>query len=238
MAVTTLFDNRELLIALLSGLGVFAAILFLVWPRLVFNPRQQRLDKITTNREAARLRDRDRRVVRPGGSLRLANDPRRIYRLIVDALNLRAPEDDSETVAMLRNAGYRGEAPVTVFLAARIIAPAVLFLLAMVYLFLVLKLDQSPFVKLVIASVVGASGVYAPTLYLRNKITKRQTELRLAWPDALDLLLICVESGMTIEFGVPARVQRARRRLAGAGRGILNHDGRAGFPVESHPGVR
>ena len=42
-------------------------------------------------------------------------------------------------------------------------------------------------------------GYYAPTLYVKNQITKRQKSIRRAWPDALDLLLICVESGMGIE---------------------------------------
>src|SRR3954449_4993391 len=36
-------------------------------------------------------------------------------------------------------------------------------------------------------------------LFLRNAITKRQLSIKRAFPDALDLLLICVESGMSIE---------------------------------------
>jgi tight adherence protein C len=42
-------------------------------------------------------------------------------------------------------------------------------------------------------------GVKAPEIYLKNAITKRQLVMRRAWPDALDLLLICVEAGMSIE---------------------------------------
>ncbi len=49
--------------------------------------------------------------------------------------------------------------------------------------------------------VLGATylGVKAPELFLTNTITKRQSSMRLAFPDALDLMLICVESGMSIE---------------------------------------
>jgi tight adherence protein C len=43
-------------------------------------------------------------------------------------------------------------------------------------------------------------GIKAPELYLRNAISKRQSSMRSAFPDALDLLLICVESGMSIEL--------------------------------------
>ena len=43
------------------------------------------------------------------------------------------------------------------------------------------------------------TGFYVPNLYINNAIKKRQQKVQLAWPDALDLLLICVESGMSIE---------------------------------------
>jgi tight adherence protein C len=39
-----------------------------------------------------------------------------------------------------------------------------------------------------------------PRLYVKNRIAKRQTSIRRSWPDALDLLLICVESGMSREM--------------------------------------
>jgi tight adherence protein C len=42
-------------------------------------------------------------------------------------------------------------------------------------------------------------GVKAPEIFLSNTIKKRQLTIRRSWPDALDLLLICVESGMSIE---------------------------------------
>jgi tight adherence protein C len=77
--------------------------------------------------------------------------------------------------------------------------PVVLFAIAVLYIFFVLQLEQPFFLKLAIAMGVGYFGYFAPTLYVRNRITKRQTSIRRAWPDALDLLLICVESGMGIE---------------------------------------
>jgi tight adherence protein C len=46
---------------------------------------------------------------------------------------------------------------------------------------------------------IGAVGTYLPNIMLKNKIQKRQLSIRRAWPDALDLMLICVESGMSIE---------------------------------------
>jgi tight adherence protein C len=49
-------------------------------------------------------------------------------------------------------------------------------------------------------AVFGAyAGIKAPEIFLKNKTSKRQESIRRAYPDALDLLLICVESGMSIE---------------------------------------
>jgi tight adherence protein C len=42
-------------------------------------------------------------------------------------------------------------------------------------------------------------GMQSPNLFLKNKIQRRQLSIKRAFPDALDLLLICVESGMSIE---------------------------------------
>jgi tight adherence protein C len=63
----------------------------------------------------------------------------------------------------------------------------------------VIKLDQSLLMKVGIALVIAYIGFYSPNLYVGNVVSKRQKSVRRAWPDALDLLLICVESGMSAE---------------------------------------
>jgi tight adherence protein C len=80
-----------------------------------------------------------------------------------------------------------------------LMAPVVMFAIATLYVFFVLDLEQPFFMKAGMVLAISYFGYYAPTIYVRNKITKRQTSIRRAWPDALDLLLICVESGMGIE---------------------------------------
>ena len=100
---------------------------------------------------------------------------------------------------MLRKAGYRGHGPVVTFLAVRLIAPLAMLLIASLAVFVLPALEQPLAVELGIVLVATAVGYYAPFLYVRHKIGKRQKAIRRAWPDALDLLLICVESGMSIE---------------------------------------
>lgn len=56
-------------------------------------------------------------------------------------------------------------------------------------------------VNLLICLLFAYACYYAPLLYLQNLRNKRQASITRAWPDALDLLLICVRSGMTAEMG-------------------------------------
>ncbi len=76
-----------------------------------------------------------------------------------------------------------------------------MLLASLFYVFIVLKLEQPTMVKMLIC--IGATylGMQLPGLFVKNKIARRQLSIRRAFPDALDLLLICVESGMSIEAG-------------------------------------
>jgi tight adherence protein C len=129
----------------------------------------------------------------------LRPEPKKLFQQIVDRFNLAKDAEDGEITAMLRMAGYRGHGPVVTFLAVRLIMPLAMLLLASAYVFLLLDLGLPFVVELGIVLVAAALGYYTPFLYVRNRITKRQHAIRRAWPDALDLLLICVESGMSIE---------------------------------------
>ena len=75
-----------------------------------------------------------------------------------------------------------------------------------------IELDQPPMVKIGICLAATYFGMQLPSLFLKNKIAQRQLSIKRAFPDALDLLLICVESGMSIEAGVPqGRARRSAR---------------------------
>jgi tight adherence protein C len=105
-------------------------------------------------------------------------------------------ENSREKLAM---AGYRGQAPLIAFMFFRFVMPFVVFIVALIYLFLLTHF-QWTFMMKVAAAVAGALfGYYLPDLFVSNMIQRRQTSIMQAFPDALDLMLICVESGMSIE---------------------------------------
>ena len=186
-----------MIIALSAAVAVVAAIFVVSWPYFVRDHLTERMVQVTNESERIRVRERSR-LNAQNKQISLRTEPKRLYKLIVDRLNL-AGTEDSETVKMLRMAGYRGEGPITAYLAIRQLAPLGMLVLAALYVFVILHLDYPLFVKLAIVMAAAGLGYYAPSLYLKNKITNRQTSIRRSWPDALDLLLICVESGMGIE---------------------------------------
>ena len=70
------------------------------------------------------------------------------------------------------------------------------------YMFVIKVVDWPTMNKLTLVMAAAVAGFYAPNLYLKNRIDKRRTSIMQAFPDALDLLLICVEAGMSIEAAI------------------------------------
>jgi tight adherence protein C len=185
------------LVACMAAMSAFLATIVVSWPYLVPDRFGARLRQIADEREAIRVRER--RKLEAGEHSVLRSEPKKIFRDIFDRWNLGAQAEDGNLVSRLRMAGYRGSGPVVTFLAIRVLMPFVLFVLTGLYIFFVLKLTYPFFFKLGIAIAAALLGYYLPSIYITNKITKRQKAIRRAWPDALDLTLICVESGMSIE---------------------------------------
>src|SRR5262249_27391846 len=83
----------------------------------------------------------------------------------------------------------------------RMVVPAIAMAVSLFYVFLVLQIDQPVTIKLGICIAATYFGMYLPMLFIKNQIARRQLSIKRAFPDALDLLLICVESGMSVEAG-------------------------------------
>jgi tight adherence protein C len=118
---------------------------------------------------------------------------------IVERFNLTKWVGQEEAREKLIQAGYRGQGPYVAFLFFRMVVPLALLFIAVFYTFFVLKLDQPLAIKIGICLVAAYIGMQMPNLFLKNKIQKRNQSINRAFPDALDLLLICVESGMSVE---------------------------------------
>jgi tight adherence protein C len=201
------FMKPEGLITLLVGVSAFATILTVAAPLLQGDQMKARMKSIMTERE--RLKAAHRAALgNEAGRLRDRANPGLLTQL-VEGLNLRKLFEAEASRDGLRQAGYRSDRHLVYFLTARLITPFILAILFFVYSTQVFG-DKIPTNMRFAALIIGlVAGYYLPALYIKSKIDRRQLSIKRAWSDALDLLLICVESGMSIE----AALQRVAREI-------------------------
>ncbi len=184
----------------LAFLLVFATIMTLSGPALGGNKFEKRIRSVANRREELRRKSREAMEAEArGGSGLRGKDTRSPYRKVVEKLNLQTLLEDPNLKSKLVQAGMRGQGPVFAFYFARLIAPIALFGLALAYLFLLNDFGLTTIQRLGIVMALTLLGYYAPGIYLTNAAQKRRDSIMRAFPDALDLLLICVEAGMSIE---------------------------------------
>ncbi|OPY99593.1 type II secretion system protein [Bradyrhizobium sacchari] len=195
--VSKLHDVRFMTM-LLAAIAASATVYTLVMPLFAGEGLSKRMKAVASERERIRQRERDR--LNKNEKVSLRQTPKQIVSKVVEDFNLTkwlAQEAARDKLVM---AGYRGQAPYITFLFARMVAPIVLFMGALLYVFLIAHMDKPLPVKIGICIGAAYAGLQAPMLFLKNAISKRQLSIRRAFPDALDLLLICIESGMSVEL--------------------------------------
>src|SRR5580693_9207842 len=194
--VEKLHDSRFMAM-LFAAIAVSATAYTLIMPLFASEGLAKRMKAVASERERIRARERER--LNKSEKVSLRQTPKQLVSKVVEDFNLGkwlAQEAAREKLVM---AGYRGQAPYITFLFFRLVTPVLLFLAAVLYVFVISHMQKTVPIK--IGMCVGAAylGLQAPMLFLKNAIAKRQLSIKRAFPDALDLLLICIESGMSIE---------------------------------------
>jgi tight adherence protein C len=122
-----------------------------------------------------------------------------ISKFTVDRLKLRQMLRRGDYKEKLFRAGYRSPTAETTFIFARFASPIVCSLIALLYVFGLQVVDWPAPAKVTAVLAAAFLGLKLPDIVIRNAMDKRQADIRMAWPDALDLMVICVESGTTSE---------------------------------------
>lgn len=196
MFVRTIAANGDLIVACMAAISIFLASLAVFWSYLAPDLIEVRMRRMAGERSAVRARERMRLN---GTQPSLRSEPKKFFKAIFDRLNLAKEAGDSGMVRKLRMAGYRGQGPIVTFLVMRLVMSFALFAVAALYLFIILNPPFPVLAKVSVVVAAALAGYYVPALYVSNRVGRRQKSIRRAWPDALDLLLICIESGMAIE---------------------------------------
>lgn len=193
------------LIAMFAGCLLFAglALAGVLGERRRVTTRMRSIADAAAQMRRSRIRTL---AARPGTSA--ADDFR--HRL-VERLQLFGSKEAAAGRILLGRAGIRSEGALSKYLFMRVSMPTVFGLLALLdghLLHLLPLVSGAPAVAACLATIIG---FYAPGVMLKNKIDRRQAELRKSLPDGIDLLVICVESGASINESF-ARVGRELAR--------------------------
>ncbi len=193
--ILTLLDRQTILAALVA-IATFATILTVAIPLLETDRLGRRMKIIASERERIRARERDRLNET---KISLRQQPKAYMKNIVERFNLSSWLGTDKAKKQMIMAGFRGAQAEVAFLFFRLVTPIGLFVLTLIYLFFLSNLGWSNVIKIGVAIGALYVGLKAPEVYISNAITKRQQSMGRAVPNALDLMLICVESGMSIE---------------------------------------
>jgi tight adherence protein C len=187
----------ETMITLLVALAAFGTVVSITSPYMGSDKLKKRIKGVTEERERLRVQ---LKAQLSGGEARLREKPKvGIYTQLVQALNLRKVFEGEASRELLRQAGFRNENHLVTFLALRMIIPLLIAVITFVYTSTIFADKVSPSMRIAATIIALVAGFYLPNVGLRNLIQRRQASVKRAWSDALDLLLICVESGMALE---------------------------------------
>ena len=180
----------------LACVATFATVLTLAAPALDGDKLTSRLKSVSNRREELRKKSR---AALDGEKKSIRVQDTSMTKKFVDKLDLAKMLEDPGVQKKLIQAGLRGPKPISIFYLCRFALPMVFGLGTLVYIWFVNDHDLSFNMKIGAVVVGFAAGFYGPNLFVENLITKRRASIMRAFPDSLDMMLICVESGMSLE---------------------------------------
>ena len=188
--------DLEFVILVLAALAVFASILGLAYPLLQSDPLASRLKQVTKRREelSKQQKERVQETRRQRTSSRVG-----FMKMVLDRLRLQSQTTSRALRSKLARAGWRGQVPMITYVFARLAVPLALALVAALILIGADKPGLTTNVKILIGFVAAVFGYYLPGIIVANVIQRRQHELLRHFPDALDLMVLCVEAGLSLD---------------------------------------
>jgi tight adherence protein C len=188
--------DPQFVVMVLAAIAAFATVTSFVMPLLSGDRLGSRMKYVASEREKMRA---ERLLQLSEEQRRLRKEPKSFMKQVVEQLNLRKALETEGTREKLKMAGFRGHAPVIAFLFFRATLPLVGFGIVFFYLFFVNDFQLAPLMRLGLSIGGAYLGFYLPIIFVSNLIQRRQKSIKRVFPDSLDLLLICVQAGMSIE---------------------------------------
>ena len=199
-------------VSLGAGLAAMAAVAAL-WQALVArHPMERRVRALSRHRDALKAGR-----LAPGRSRSRPRAALGVMGRVVDRLDLARGRQARGTGARLAQAGWRSKDALVVYLFFKLSLPLAGGGLVVLPLYALDIWDLPPLAALALALASVLAGAYAPEMFTGNVIAKRRKAIQKGLPDALDLLVICAEAGLTLDAAlerVTAEMRRSAPELA------------------------
>ncbi|GGH53769.1 type II secretion system F family protein [Frigidibacter albus] len=198
-------DLNAALIANLGPLGPLYAVgglgllLILAVLPMMMRKTPDPLEKLRQSNQAAqaaaRAKEPTRKMLRSGKTDKLEK--------FAGFLEPQNEEEMTSARLKLTRAGYRGKSAVRTFHAAQFVLGIGLLVLGVIYAFIKSKTgDLSTTNMILYALGPGIAGYYLPRYWVDKRVESRQKEMQNGFPDALDMLLVCVEAGQSVDQAI------------------------------------
>ncbi len=188
----------QFVVVVLTAVAAFATVVMLGAPIFVNDKLDSRMRSVADEREKLK-NQRLKEMADAKEKKNIRHQSKSLSARIVNMFNLRKALESEDLALKLKMAGLRGPGPLMTFLVARCVLPFVGIGGVGFYLYFIDDFGLDGMMRFCAIMAGGYLGFYFPNLIVSNMIQKRQASIKTAFPDALDLLLICVQAGMSIE---------------------------------------
>jgi tight adherence protein C len=186
----------------LSALGAMAVVI-LIWGALIENdPLPTRLKNVADRRSELRTQEQQKKLSRHAGVGQTD-----VIKQIVKTLRLAQGKKIDELRMKLARAGYRTRDALFMYLFSKLVVPPCMAGFAFFFVFVLHAVKVKPIMGVMIVIFGALFGFMLPDILIKNKSQKREHVLRKFMPDALDLLVICAEAGLSLDVALE-RVSR------------------------------
>lgn len=196
----------DLLLILMTA-AAFTTVLAVWYGLLERHPMERRARMLADRR--AELRGQ---TLKDWGLRRRQQESLGAMRRVVALFKLMQSQQSHKLNERLAQAGLRSRDAAVVFMFFKIATPVLLGAAAFALVSLLEIGDLAPMTRLCVVLAGAGLGFFAPEIYVSNLTSKRQLSLSKGLPDALDLLVICAESGLSLDVAL----ERVANEIGGA----------------------
>jgi tight adherence protein C len=195
----------------LAGVAAFAVMLAIYAAVTVRDPMAKRVKNLNARREELKAGIVTSSAKKRQSVLRRSEKTDRVKDTL-SSMKVLQQSQIEDIQQKLAHAGYRNKELAVFVIGARAVLPIVGGLLGFVFIYWLEVFDWGSMTKFMAFAGLVLGGYKGPELFLKNKASKRTDLIRKGLPDALDLLVICAEAGLTVD----AAFNRVARELGRA----------------------